>query len=229
MANRTHPNRRTSRQAPTLGNGQAMPRPSAVAPPKRRVRLPELALGLLVTLMFALGAVLWHLNAVSKVPALAVAATVERGEVIDAEDLRVVYVASDDPLARLDESQTARVVGRVALVDLEAGTLVTPALVADAAALQPGDGVVGLALDPGQYPALALAPGDRVNVVRSADTEVAGTGDEDLVIVRAATVFAVEELASDRKLVSILAGEADAEAVAALAGTGSLRLVLVSS
>jgi len=49
-----------------------------------------------------------------------------------------------------------------------------------------------------------------------------------VVLTREATVFAVEELASDRRLVSIVAPEADAEAVAAAAGTGSLRLVMVS-
>jgi hypothetical protein len=49
-----------------------------VAPPKRRVRLPELAVGVLVTVAFALGAVLWHLNAVDKVPALSVTGPIER-------------------------------------------------------------------------------------------------------------------------------------------------------
>lgn len=199
-----------------------------VAPPKRRVRLPELAVGVLVTVAFALGAVLWHLNAVDTVPALSVTGPIERGEIIDAEDLRVTYVAADDPLARMDETQASRVVGRIALVDLAAGTLVTPGVVADATALEPGDGVVGLALDPGQYPAFGIAPGDRVNVVRSVEAGGAVDRDADLVVVRGATVSAVEDLPSDRKLVSILSDEAGAEAVASLAGSGSLRLVLVA-
>jgi hypothetical protein len=210
-------------------NGQtARPRPGqTVAPPRRRVRAPELALGVLVTVACALGAVLWHLNAVDKVPALAVAGAIERGEIIDADDLRVTYVAADGPLARMDEAQASRVVGRVALVDLAAGTLVTPSVVADATALGTGDGVAGLALDPGQYPALGIAPGDTVNVVHSAEGVTAVDGD-DAVVVRGATMFAVEDLPSDRKLVSILTDEAGAEAVAALAGSGSLRLVLVA-
>ena len=37
----------------------------------------------------------------------------------------VVYVSSDDALARLDSSQLDRVVGRVALVDLAEGSLLT--------------------------------------------------------------------------------------------------------
>ena len=85
---------------------------------------------------------------------------------------------------------------------------------------------VGLALDPGAYPARGLAPGDRVNVVLTA--EAGGLETEPTVIARGATVFAVDELASDRLLVSVLATEADAEAVAAAAGAGGLRLVLVA-
>lgn len=195
-------------------------------PPGRRVRLPEVAVGILVTVLFALGAVLWHLSSVEKVPALVITSDVARGDVIDSDDVRVAYVASDDSLARLDSSQMARVVGRAALVDLSAGTLLTTSVVSEAAAVNPGDGVVGLSLDPGAYPARGLAPGDRVNVVRAADA--ADLDAAPTVVARNATVFAVEELASDRLLVSVLTTEADAEAVAAVAGAGGLRLVLVA-
>ncbi len=218
--------RTTVRSNAPSSNGQGARRGVDVRPPGRRVRVPELAIGVLVMTVFALGAVLWHLSAVEKVPALVLASSVERGEVIDASDVQVAYVSSDDSLARLDGSQIDRVVGRVALVDLAQGTLLTTSVVADAATVQDGDGVVGLSLDPGAYPARGLAPGDRVNVVRSAD--VADLNADPAVIARNATVFAVDELASDRLLVSVLATEADAEAVAAAASAGGLRLVLVS-
>lgn len=230
MATTTRTDSRDRRPGSPSSNGAGAVHTPAVAPPRRRVRLPELAVGLLVTVMFALGAVLWHLNASSKVPALAVSSPIERGEVIEAADLRVVYVASDDPLARMSSGESDAVVGRVALVDLAAGTLLTRSVVADAAALNVGDGVVGLALDPGQYPALGLAPGDRVNVVRSGEAAPETDDAPDTqVIARGATVFAVEDLSSDRKLVSILTSEGDAEVVAATAGAGGLRLVLVAT
>lgn len=208
-------------------NGNGRTASSHVAPPKRRVRLPELAVGILVTVLFALGAVLWHLNATTKVPALAVSTEVRRGEVIESSDLRVIYLASDDMVARLTAADSTSVVGRVALVDLAPGTIVTSALVADAAALGEGEGVVGLALEPGQYPSLGLAPGDRVNVVATAEGVAAAEGGPE-VVAHGATVFEVEDLASSRKLVSILTAEADAEAVAAAASSGGLRLVLVA-
>lgn len=226
MATKTTPQRSGGTGPRPSSNGHGGAQRMTVAPPKGRVRLPELAIGLFVMVTFALGAVLWHLSSVDQSPALAIAADVERGETITAADVRVVYVASDDVLATLGEGQMSQVVGRVALVDLPAGTLVTRGLVADAVAIEVGDGVAGLSLEPGQYPALGLAPGDLVNVVRSADDSAGGEGDS--VIARNATVFAVEDLASDRKLVSVMTSEADAEAVASVAGSGSLRLVLVS-
>lgn len=207
-------------------NGHGPRQATELRPPGRRLRTPELAIGLLVTTVFALGAVLWHLSAVDKVPALATSTRVERGDVIEADDVQVVYVSSDDDLARLDSSQMNRVVGRVAVVDLAEGTLLTSSAVAEATAVNSGDGVVGLALDPGAYPARGLAPGDKVNVVRAAD--VADLDAKPTIVAANASVFAVEELSSDRLLVSVLTNEADAAAVAASADAGGLRLVLVA-
>ena len=73
---------------------------------------------------------------------------------------------------------------------------------------------------------MGLAPGDRVDVVRGLD--VAALDDEPKVIAQGATVYAVEELSSDRLLVSVLAEQADADRVAASAAAGGLRLVMVT-
>lgn len=227
----TTPTTRPRPRSPaSSSNGQGKVNAVSIAPPGHRVRGPELVVGLLVTVLFALGAVLWHLNAVDRSPALAVVGSVERGDTISSADIKIIYVSSDDALARLDGSQLSEVVGQVALVDLAPGTMLSRSVVADGPALDAGEGVVGLSLEPGGYPAMGIAPGDRVSVVRTAEPGAVDEGGEpsEVVLTRDATVFAVEELASDRLLVSIVAPEDDAEAVAAAAGTGSLRLVLVS-
>jgi hypothetical protein len=209
------------------GDGASASREWALAPPRRRVRIPELGIGVLVILVFALGGVLWHLRSVDRDPVLAVASPVERGDIITAEDLQVTYVAGDDLLAWLPPSDVERVAGLTALVDLAPGTIVTEGLVADIAGVAPGEGVVGLPLEAGQYPAFDLSAGDRVNVVRiGAAQSVEGSGSS--VVARAVQVSAVEDMASaDRKLVSLLAPEETADAIAAV-DSGSLRLVLVS-
>lgn len=211
------------------GNGHA-PATSGVAPPRRRVRLPQVAIGLLVTLGFALAALLVHLGSVSRVPALAVAGDVDRGDVITESDISVVHIASEGGVTHLGRGDLGRVVGQTALVDLRAGTLLTTDVVTDGAGLEEGQGIVGLLLDPGQYPASGITAGDRVHVVRSASEVPEAESDAgDPVIARGATVSAVEELSGDQRLVSIVAEEADAAAVAAAAGSGSLRLVMVSA
>ncbi len=211
-------------------NGHGKAPAVTISPPGRRTRGPEVIVGLVVIIVFALGAVLLHLSAVDRTPALAVVGSVERGDTITAADVKVIYVSSDDALARLPGSQLTQVVGQVALVDLAPGTLLSRSVVADRPSLDPGEGVVGLSLEPGGYPSLGLAPGDRVSVIRTAEpAAVDGDGESaEVVLTRDATVFSVEELASDRRLVSIVAPEGDAEAVAAASGSGSLRLVLVS-
>ena len=250
------PTIRAPRSGAPSSNGHRPDPALGIAPPRRRVRMPEIVIGVMVMTVFALAAVMLHLSAVDKSPALAVVGSIERGQTLSASDVRVVYVASDNALARLTEADLNTVVGRVALVDLAPGTLLTRSVVADRPALEDGDGIVGLSLEPGGYPAMGLSPGDLVNVVRTVDpsdpisgTTADDTTDDDdpdeatgggsgsgrtgaavgdVVIARGATVVSVEELSSDRLLVSILAPEGDAVAVAARAGSGALRLVQVS-
>jgi flagella basal body P-ring formation protein FlgA len=114
------------------GNGSAPgAAPLRVEPPAgRRARVPELVVGVALMVGFALAAVLWHMSSTDKQAALALARPVSRGHVIEPSDLRVVYLASDDPIAHLGRTDAATVTGRVALTDLPVGTLLTAGSVA---------------------------------------------------------------------------------------------------
>ena len=215
-----------AKRASGNGTGQFNLQP----PPGRRARVPEFVVGAALFVGFALAAVLWHMSTTDKDPALALAAPVSRGEVVEASDLRVVYLASDDPIARLGRSAATDLVGRVALADLPAGTILTSGSVAPRLSVGPGEGLVGLALDPGQVPATRLLPGELVNIVAgpAEGAAVAADGRLTAVLASRATVFAVEELRTEgRKLVSVKLPESDANRVAAAAERGPVRLVLV--
>lgn len=203
----------------------------SLEPPRstRRTRLPELAVGLVVMLAFALAAALWHMRSVDREPTLALARDVGQGEVIEASDLRVVYLSSDVSVARLSGDDASAVTGRVALADLPAGTVLTPALVAARPVLGEGEGVVGLALEPGQFPTSGLRPGDRVNVVAGPVSQGGEGAPEEAVLAEEAEVFSVEDLGGQgRRFVSLKMPEPTANAVAAAAERGPVRLVLVS-
>jgi len=187
----------------------------------RRVKFPQLALGVMLTGLAALAFVLFNAATVQRAPVLALATDVERGQVLEVEDLQVVHVGTDDVLTLTPADRSDLLVGRAAVTDLAAGTLVTTDQVAAGATLTPGAGVVGLALAPGQYPTPRLALGDLVSVV-----EVSG---ELMVLVEAAEVVGIEPVGTQgQRFVSLQTGEQDASSVAQAAAAGEVRLVLIA-
>lgn len=161
---------------------------------------------------------------------LGVADDVRRGDVVERDDLRTVAVAADAPLAFLAAGEEDQVVGRVALVDLAAGAVVTADQFADpAGALAPGDGTVGLTLERGQLPSARLAPGDRVRVVAGS-----GSGGAGSVVAESAEVVVAEEIESvsgqrGTWWVSVRTTEAEATRIAeATTGDAGVRLVLLA-
>ena len=224
MATTVETKRTNGREGPVPGRIRLDP------PPGRRGRVPELVVGVALMVGCALAAVLWHMSTTDKRAALALAGPIARGEVIEASDLRVVYLSSDDPIAHLGRAESSAVVGRTALLDLPAGTLLTKASVAPGLSVSQNEGVVGLALDPGQAPATELVPGDLVNVIAGPSE---GGGNQPAVaptslVASRAAVYAVEDLGTQgRRFVSIKLPEADANRVAAAAERGPIRLVLV--
>ena len=196
-------------------------RPDPPEPAVRRVRVPQLAAGVLLAGLAALAFVLFNAATVQRTPVLALATDVQRGQVLAVEDLQVVHVGTDDVLALTPADRSELLVGRAAVTDLAAGTLLTTDQVAAGAALTPGAGVVGLALAPGQYPTPRLAIGDLVSVV-----EVSA---ELVVLVEAAEVVGIEPVGTQgQRFISLQAGEQDASVVAQAAATGEVRLVLIA-
>jgi hypothetical protein len=190
----------------------------------RRVQVPQLLVAVLLVAVSALAAVIVFSQASAREPVLALANPVERGQILEGEDLRVVYMASDDPVAAVPADGLAALVGRRAVIDLEEGTIVVSGFFVDEEAVLAGEGVVGLALSPGEYPTLRLAPGDVVDVVSTVDAR----GDPAGVLVAGAVVFEVSDLGvQGARFVSLRVPISAAGELAQAAAAGDVRLVLV--
>ena len=137
----------------------------AARAPTGRVRVPETALGLLIVAGFGLGSLWWFTSVSERTEVLALAGPVSRGDVVGVEDLVVVSIDTDDVVATIGRSGADAVLDRVALTDLVAGTVLTPAMFAADDTLRPGEAVVGLELDAGGIPALRLGVGNTVSVI----------------------------------------------------------------
>jgi hypothetical protein len=207
--------------------------------PKRRSRLPEIALGVLLIAGFGLAGLWWQMASTNPTPVIALAVDVDRGDVIDLEDLQLVHIQTDDPLNVLDQHESGEVVGRLALSDMAAGTLLTTDDVTGGSVVEAGDGIVGLALAAGEYPSLAMRAGDMVDVVLTPGSADDSAVDGDLpsilalaegrVLVAGAMVVEVAEIGNQGDVfVALTTTESEAALVARAASLDRVRLVEVS-
>lgn len=205
-------------------------------PPRRsRSRTPEIALGLLIVAAFGLASLWWFTSVTEKVEVLALGNAVERGEVLELEDLVVVSLNTDDVLATIDRLGADQIVGRVALTDLAVGTVVTPSQFAADDALEVGEGVVGVELDAGEIPARRLLPGNTVSVVltpRPGSTEELRDGGAlevgEVLVEVAVVVEAAPVGAQGRQFIALSMTEAEAQVVAVAASQQRVRLIQIA-
>lgn len=203
-------------------------------PPQGQARRPKLswiALGLAVVLAGGLFGAITLARVADRTPVLALAESIERGETVTAEHLRVVEVAIDEQLPLIPADERSALVGLTATSALPAGSLLTHEHLADGPRVEAGWSVVGLELRPGEYPTRSLAPGDAVEVVRTPDPATARSDGAAgvSVLTDVAEVFAVESLSetSPTLMVSLIVPREVAPAIAAAAAEGRVRLVLV--
>jgi hypothetical protein len=202
-----------------------------------RSRAPQALLAALLIVGGGLGGLVLFSRYNQRVPAVVVAAPVAHGQIIERSDLAVAEVAIDGGVASIRSID--QVAGRLAAHDLAPGELITTAdLTTDDRLVSADESVIGLLLEPGQYPTTRLAVGDRVDVFApGSDAAAAASGSgftarpagalggplaADLV------VYDVVESSSDGRnlLVSIVVTADQAAAVFDAAEGGGVRLSL---
>lgn len=215
---------------------------AGVAPTSMRQRRWPLAL---VAALVALGsalvfAVLW-LNAGNRQPVLAIARPVPAGQVLSADDLRVVRVSSDPGIDPIPASRRGAVIGQTATSGLVPGSLLTEGqLGGSVTLLGPGQAVVGLALKGGQLPTSNLKVGDQVVIVQTPPpgagsaavdpSGAAGTQGTGFVL-GAGRVFGIDKAEDGSRdvVVSLSVAREIAAGVVAAASGDRVSLVLVQS
>lgn len=196
----------------------------------RRPRTSWIALGLLVLVGFGLIGAITVARVAGREPVLALAQPIERGEQLTAAHLAVVNVGTDDMVTLVAASDRGDLLGLTATAGLEAGALVTRSQFAEGPTVPAGSSVLGLALQPGEYPTATLRPGDRVVVVRTpATTPLDRENIGPAVLVEAAEVFAIETLSETAHtvMVSIVVPAGAVPDIAAAAASDRIRLALV--
>jgi hypothetical protein len=212
------------RPQPTTNGSGLRTEPLPLAPPRSlRSRVPQALLAALLIVGGGLGGLVLFSRYNQRAPAVVVANPVPHGHQLAREDLAITDVALDGDV--LTVGSLSEVVGRFAAHDLQAGELLTPADLATGEQLVTADeSVIGLLLEPGQYPTKRLVAGDRVDIYAPGGEGTGGDGPvaADLV------VYDVIESSSDGRtlLVSIVVTGDAADQVFDAAEDGGVRLSL---
>jgi hypothetical protein len=190
----------------------------------RRVRLPEVALGVFLVAGCALLAVLWQQHADRAVAVVVAAGPIARGDTVDAADLGVAQL-SGDTAAFVPGAAAGSLVGQVALVDISAGAPLTADVVSTRSPLTSAEALSSVAVVAGDAPP-DLRPTDHVRVVVA--TAPAGTGDMSTsVLDEIAVVWSVGEAPDGQSTIVTLRGSLDlAERVS---GAGRVHLARVEA
>ena len=131
---------------------------------KRHWRIPELAVGLVLMLGGALGAILLSRSGDSVVVVVGAAHDLQRGEKITREDLIAVETPLSMSNAFVADTQAASLIGQTVLVNLQASTPLTLSMFSDQQQLLPDEALTSAAIQQGNYP-VDLAVGDQVRLI----------------------------------------------------------------
>jgi SAF domain len=201
---------------------------------RRRSRISEIVVGIVVVAVCALGVVVWHSSASSTEAVLVLARPMHAGEPLDAAALRAEPVHVGATVGHVPAADLHRMVGKVAAADLAQGTLVSDSLFIGRPPVPAGSTVVAAALAPGQFATFQLRPGQAVAAIRTGGQPAAtGATDENAgagTVLAHATVYEIRTLSDTAGtwIVSLLVPEASAPAVASAAAAKALSLALVA-
>ena len=202
------------------------PRPAAVGQPtKSRRRVWMIALGITIVLIGALAT--WYVTTTTSQTqtVLTIKSDVQRGEEITQDDLTTISIAGGQNTDTFLASQANTVAGKVAAVDLPAGSLVTSGNVLDTLPVPENHSIVGIALNATQLPAYKLSAGDAVRLV---DTPVA-QGEpptEDPMTFKATVFTSTYDETNQVWIVDVVVPTREAASIAARAATQRVSIVL---
>lgn len=157
--------------------------------------------------------------------------TIERGSVIDAEDLMTVRVELDPALHTVAGGELSSLVGQRAALDVAAGSLLTSEAVTGTTVPAQGYSLVGIGVAAARMPGTALVAGDQVRVVATPAVvtgAVSSSAPQSVSAVVVSTQVGTDATGQGQTVITVQVPSGDAAALAAMAAAGDVAVVLDS-
>lgn len=195
---------------------------------QRRVSRGQLGLAIALAAVFALGAAALVLGVAKAKPVLAIARDVSIGQQITAADLRTVYINTDPGLSPVPADKLNSVIGKFAMTNMTAGSLLTERSVAATALPGAGQQLVGISLKQGRIPP-GLKPGAKVILVATAGPQNNSSDGPPPPLPEIHATVIVAVAVNNDTILSVAVADADGPVAARLAAEGRLVVTLAGS
>jgi hypothetical protein len=130
----------------------------------RGVRLPELGIGIAIILTSVVGSLWWHGRGANFSGVAVAAREVAPGDVIQAGDIAIVKISSNDELALIAAAEAQTLVGTRAITPIESGAPLVRGMFSALTPLGRSESLVGIVVDASRAP-VEIAAGDLVDVL----------------------------------------------------------------
>ncbi|MDN5666846.1 MAG: SAF domain-containing protein [Renibacterium salmoninarum] len=206
------------------------PRNRTQAPLKKRVRPMMLAAAVALIIACALGAATLLRAAGNTESALVTNTDITRGQEFTESSFKTIEVGAGQAGLRIfTDTQIRELIGKIASVDLPAGSLITPNAVTDSILPAAGASIVTISLKPDQTPARPFISGDPIRLV---DTGAATQGATNAVRgtdVPGTIATVKTDSVSGNTIIDISVKEPQSSEVAARIARGSIAVVVDSN
>lgn len=193
---------------------------------EKKRRVPEMALGLVLVIGGALGALLMYRSGTESVTVVASAHTLQRGHVISPSDLVATEIPGSAARFFVRGSDAQSLVGKALAVDVDAHMPLSALMVSANRPLEASEALTSAPVEVGNFPS-EIAPGDLVRVVLAPEITMSAATPPRM-FENVVTVWSIRlpENFSDQAVIT-LRGPLDL--ALAVAGAGRVHIVLVGN
>ena len=192
---------------------------------KRHWRIPELAVGLVLMLGGALGAILLSRSGDSIIIVVGAAHDLQRGDKITPQDLIAIETPLSFAGSFVTEVQASSLIGQTVLVDLQTSTPLTASMFSDQQQLLPNEALTSAAIQQGNYP-IDLAVGDQVRLVTVPDIALSQTTQPEL-FDQVVTIWSLNK--SENNDIALVTFRSSLDLSMAIAKSGEVHIIRVAN
>lgn len=192
---------------------------------RKKKRVPDMAVGIALIALGIIGSMAVYRSASATVSVVGVVRNLDRGRVIEANDLQAIRISPESAQFFVDASDAGSLLGKILTVSVEGGTPLSESMVTAALPLGLDEALTAVAVPMGNIPA-NLAVNDKVRLVLTPDVTITNASPP-LLFDEVVTIWAIEQ-SDELNSAEIVTFRGPLRLSLAIAGAGNVRISLVS-